>query len=50
MILFEIKKVLSRTGSKVGILVLLITLVVSCYLAVEYTTFVDEEAGCSEDA
>ena len=45
MILFEIKKILSRTGSKVGILVLLITLVVSCYLAVEYTTYVDEEGN-----
>lgn len=44
MILFEIKKILSRTGSKVGLLVLLITLVVSCYLAIEYTTYVDEEA------
>lgn len=43
MILFEIKKILSRTGSKIGILVLLVTLVVSCYFAVEYTTYVDEE-------
>ncbi len=45
MILFEIKKILSRTGSKVGILVLLITLVVTCYLTVEYTTYVDEEGS-----
>ncbi|MGN1204897.1 MAG: ABC transporter permease [Lachnospiraceae bacterium] len=45
MILFEIKKILSRTGSKVGILVLLITLAVSCYFAVVYTTYVDEEGN-----
>ena len=45
MILFEIKKILSRTGSKVGILVLLITLAVSCYFALEYTTYVDEEGN-----
>ena len=45
MILFEIKKILSRTGSKVGILVLLITLAVTCYFAVTYTTYVDEEGN-----
>lgn len=45
MILFEIKKILSRTGSKVGLLVLLITLAVSCYFAVEYITYVDEEGN-----
>ena len=45
MILFEIKKILSRRGSKVGILVLLITLAVSCYFAVVYTTYVDEEGN-----
>ena len=45
MILFEIKKILSRTGSKVGILVLLITLAVTCYFAVAYTTYVDEEGN-----
>lgn len=45
MILYEIKKILSRTGSKVGILVLLITLVVSCYFAVVYTTYVDKEGN-----
>lgn len=45
MIIFEIKKIFSRTGSKVGLLVLLLTLVVSCYLAIKYTTYVDEEGN-----
>lgn len=43
MILFEIRKILSRTGSKIGLLVLMTTLVVTCYLAVTYTTYVDRE-------
>lgn len=43
MILFEIKKILSRTGSKIGLLVLVTTLVVTCYLAITYTTYVDRE-------
>lgn len=43
MILFEIKKILSRTGSKVGILVLLVTLAVTGYFAVTYGTYVDEK-------
>ena len=43
MILFEIKKIVSRTGSKIGLLVLMTTLVVTCYLAVTYTTYVDRE-------
>ncbi len=43
MILFEIKKILSRTGSKIGLLVLLTTLAVTCYFAVTYTTYVDRE-------
>ena len=45
MIQFEIKKILSRTGSKVGLLVLFITLVVSCYFAIEYKTYVDREGN-----
>ncbi len=43
MILFEIKKIFTRTGSKVGLLVLLITLMVCCYFAVTYTRYVDED-------
>ena len=43
MILFEIKKILSRTGSKVGLLVLLVTLAVIGYFAVTYGTYVDEK-------
>ena len=43
MILFEIKKILSRTGSKVGILVLLVTLAVTGYFAITLGTYVDEK-------
>ena len=45
MILFEIKKVLSRTGSKVGLLVLCITLAVTSYFAIGYSTYVDREGN-----
>ncbi len=45
MILFEIKKIFSRTGSIVGLLVLLITLIVCCYFAVSHTEYVDEEGN-----
>lgn len=43
MIRYEIRKILSRTGSKVGILVLLITLVVTCYFTISYNSYVDEK-------
>ena len=43
MILFEIKKTLSRTGSKVGFLVLLVTLAVTGYFAITLGTYVDEK-------
>ncbi len=45
MILFEIKKVFSRTGSKVGMLVLCITLAVTGYFAIGDTTYVDREGN-----
>ncbi len=43
MIWYEIKKVFSRTGGKVGLLVLFITLIVTCYLAITNTVYVDRE-------
>lgn len=43
MILFEIKKILSRTGSKVGILVLLVTLAATGYFAITLGTYEDEK-------
>ncbi len=45
MIRYEIKKIFSKTGSKVGLLVLLVTLVVSCCFAVGYTDYVDREGN-----
>ncbi len=42
MIRYEIKKIFSRTSGKVGFLLLLITLVVTCYFAVTSVTNVDE--------
>lgn len=42
MIRFEIKKIFARTGSKVGLLVLVLTLVLTCYFAITYSVNVDE--------
>lgn len=43
MIRFEIKKIFSKTITKVGLIVLLIALVVSCYQAITSKTYVDEQ-------
>ncbi len=43
MIRYEIKKVFSKTGSKVGFLVLAATLLISCYFAITSVDYVDEK-------
>ncbi len=43
MIRYEIKKIFSKTGSKVGLFVLFMTLVSNCYFAISYHTNVDEK-------
>ncbi len=43
MIRYEIKKIFSKTGSKIGLLVLLVTLALTCYFAVSYTPYVDDK-------
>ncbi len=43
MIWFEIKKIFSKTGSKVGLFILLAVLLVSCYFAILSPGYVDEK-------
>lgn len=42
LLLFEIKKVFSKTVNKVAFLILAITLFVVCYLAIGYVDYIDE--------
>ncbi len=45
MIRFEIKKIFSKTANKIGLVVLLVTLAVTCYFAISYMDYVDEEGN-----
>ncbi len=42
MIRYEIRKIFSKKGSKVGLIVLVLSLVISCYFAVTSVEYVDE--------
>lgn len=42
MIRFEIKKVFSKTANKIGLVVLLAALLITCYLAISYMCYIDE--------
>lgn len=43
MILYEIKKIFCRTGSKIGLLVLFVTLATTGYLAITHDMYVDKK-------
>ena len=41
MICFEIKKIFSKTISRISLIVLLFSLVISCYFAITNITYID---------
>lgn len=43
MIRFEIKKIFSKTANKIGLIVLLAAIAVTCYFAISSMDYVDEE-------
>lgn len=43
MIRFEIKKIFSKTANKIGLIVLLAAIAVTCYFAISSMGYVDEE-------
>ena len=43
MISLEIKKIFSKTISRISIIVLLLSLIISCYFAITNTTYIDEQ-------
>lgn len=45
MIRFEIKKIFSKTANKIGLIVLLAAIAVTCYFAISSMDYVDEEGG-----
>ena len=42
MIRFEIKKIFSKTANKIGLIVLLAAIAVTCYFAISSMDYVDE--------
>lgn len=43
MIRFEIKKIFSKTANRIGLIILLAALIISCYFAISYLEYVDAE-------
>lgn len=48
MIRFEIKKIFSKTANKIGLIVLLAAIAVTCYFAISSMDYVDERGYTQE--
>ena len=49
MIRFEIKKIFSKTANKIGLIVLLAAIAVTCYFAISSMDYVDEEGDTTQE-